>query len=265
MKKRPVIGLNMSLASIADEDRWELQAPLNYVDAVTGAGGLPLLVPPYEDPAMIPQAASLLDGILFIGGADYRPHHYGGHAQPEKELMPARRDLFDVNLARWILQETSLPVLAICGGHQLIAIVQGGELIQDIRTEWTVPEGSPSIPHAKSERPDANPADFRHVVRMKPRSLISGALGSPAGDCLETNSYHHQSVHPGKPGRSLFVSAWTNDGVVEAIEPRADCPWGRSGRFVLGVQWHPERMQHEEPHRRLFSALVAAAERYRRR
>jgi putative glutamine amidotransferase len=265
MGKHPVIGLNMSLEFIEGENRWELQTPLTYVDAVMGAGGLPLLIPPYGEPAMIREMIPMLDGIVFIGGNDYRPDYYGGHAQPEGELIPERRDRFDLALAKWILKETALPVFGICGGHQLLAIAQGGVLIQDIKTEWPSPEGISPILHAKRERSKADQGNFRHSVGIKTGSLVAGIVKTPSGERLDTNSFHHQAVHPDTPGRNFMVSAWTADGIVEAIEPSLDSTWARSGRFVLGVQWHPERMQDEKPQRRLFSALVAAAGQHKRR
>ena len=268
MGKRPVIGLNMSCAASPGEDHWELQAPLTYVDAVLGADGLPVFLPPDGPPggavALIRQMASLLDGIIFIGGEDYWPVHYGGHPQPAGDLVPEYRDRFDLALATWIIEETVLPVLGICGGAQLIALALGGALVQDIRTEWHPRDGGYLLPHAKGERPEARPEDFRHPVTIEAGSLLDGIMAVPPGDRLETNSFHHQSVHPDRPGRHLTVSAWADDGIAEAIEPAPDSPWAVSGRFLLGVQWHPERMLHEEPQRHLFHALVAAAGRRRR-
>ena len=262
--KHPVIGLNMSLAPIADEDRWELQAPLTYVDAVTGAGGLPLFLPPYTEAAMIREIVPRLDGFLFIGGDDYHPEHYQGRPQPEHELVPERRDRFDVALAGWILEETTLPVFGICGGHQLLAIARGGALVQDIKRDWPCPADISPIPHAKNDRSDANKSGFRHPVEVKPGSRVAGIVNVAPGCRLDTNSFHHQAVDPEKPGQDFVVAARTADGIVEAIEPAPDSQWAKTGRFVLGVQWHPERMQDEEPQRHLFTALITAARQRRK-
>ena len=259
MNRCPVIGLNMSLELTDKYEKLGLLVPLSYVDAVAGAGGIPLCLPPCPDISIIRQSIPLLDGIVLIGGDDYRPEHYGGHVQPEIELMHERRDRFDLELARMILQDTVMPVLGICGGHQLLSIVQGGALVQDIRTEWNFPSEYPPLPHAKKERNEKQNEKFRHAVRLEEGSLVERVVQIPPGDLLTANSTHHQSVHPGRVGAHLRASAWSPDGVIEAIEPSPDSPWARSGRFVLGVQWHPEQMQNEAPHRNIFRALIEAA------
>ena len=333
----PLIGLNMSIESTAVSGVERLFVPPDYVAAVAGAGGVPLCIPPGEDLATIRKIIPRLRGFLFIGGADYRPEHYGGHPQPAEELVHPRRDRFDVALAKTILEETDLPVLGICGGCQLLSIIRGGALIQDIGTEWRPPGGGPSLPHSAKDRErgvgDEAPADFPdlitattpaeetkeaethrtgalageekgmangptadkadkaatgessnrpaaspgrvhpegskdcylHSVRFAPLSLATCTTGTPPGEALAANSFHHQAVHPERVGKDLVASAWSSDGVIEAIEPAPGSAWAGAGRFVLGVQWHPERMQEEAPHRRLFLVLVEAASRYRRR
>jgi gamma-glutamyl-gamma-aminobutyrate hydrolase PuuD len=258
MPKRPIIGLNMSMDIIDKYEKYGLLVPVSYVDAVAGSGGAPLCLPPCEDVSALYALMSIIDGIVLIGGDDYWPGHFGGHKQPEDELMPKRRDRFDMELAKWALHETALPILGICGGHQLITIAQGGALIQDIRTEWDVPPGSPRIPHAKKERGDEEP-NFRHSVRLEKDSLVARAVNMPAGGVLSTNSSHHQAVHPQRVGQYLRASAWSQDGVIEAIEPMEGSPWAISRRFILGVQWHPEQMQDEEPQKNIFRALIKAA------
>jgi putative glutamine amidotransferase len=254
----PIIGLNMSMDFIDKYEKFNFLIPVSYVDAVNGAGGVPVCIPPCLDTSMLKQVMTLLDGVIFIGGDDYRPEHYGGRPQPADELMPERRDRFDLALAKWILEETSLPVLGVCGGHQLISIALGGALIQDIYSEWQAPFGVQTLQHSGRERKGRQKGNFRHPVRREEGSLVE--LVTQDGE-LQTNSFHHQAVHPAKIGRNLCATAWSFDGVIEAIEPAADSPWAQSGRFVLGVQWHPERMQDEAPHRNIFRALVEAAQR----
>lgn len=292
--EQPVIGLNMSLQDGGPEGSDKVQIALDYLDAVAAAGGIPLCIPPYTDHGKIRRILPFLQGFLFIGGADYQPDHYGGHPQPEEELVHPRRDRFDIAMARIILEETDLPVLGICGGCQLLAIARGGALIQDIGKEWIPPEGVLTLPHSRQDREKQEaiaeaerrrvgnmagkrPATVRvdekeaktdmgketpfsrHPVRFAPHSLAAQATGTPPGSMLATNSFHHQSIHPDRIGKYLIASAWSSDGIIEAIERAPDSPWAASNRFVLGLQWHPERMQDEAPHRQPFLALVKAA------
>lgn len=261
MLKHPLIGLNMSMDLIDKYEKFDFLVPVSYVDAVIGAGGIPICIPPYPNIEMLGRLLPIIDGLVLIGGDDYRPKHFGGHPQPENELMPERRDRFDLMLAKWILQETAMPVLGVCGGHQLISIAQGGSLVQDIRTEWNATAGEQPLLHSGKERNDNDKNIFRHPVRQEKDSLIAHVTKASADDALMTNSYHHQAVHPQRVGHSLQPSAWAEDGVIEAIEPANDSQWAQSGRFVLGIQWHPERMLDEEPHKNIFRALIEAARR----
>ncbi|HVO66744.1 MAG TPA: gamma-glutamyl-gamma-aminobutyrate hydrolase family protein [Syntrophales bacterium] len=259
MSNHPIIGLNMSMDLIDKYEKYGLLVPVSYVDAVARASGVPICLPPSDDFTIIKRMLQLVDGVVLIGGDDYWPDHFGGHPQPDDELMPERRDRFDLEFAKLALNESTLPVLGICGGHQLIGIAQGGALIQDIRTEWNSPADCPSIPHSRKERNDEKGPTFRHPLRLESGSLVERAAKVSANHMLMTNSSHHQAVHPQRTGRYLRASAWTPDGVVEAIEPSLDSPWALSGRFILGVQWHPEQMQDEEPQRNIFRAFVESA------
>jgi putative glutamine amidotransferase len=258
-KDARLIGLNMSVARSENDNGGEALASLAYIDAVAAAGGVPVCIPPYNDIETIRAILLLIRRFLFIGGRDYRPNHYGGHPQPEHELIDARRDTFDMVLARMVLEETDLPVMGICGGHQLLAIARGGALIQDIRTQWTPPQDNQPLPHAKDERAGLNSSSFLHALTIREGSLVARATGSGPQASLLVNSSHHQAVQPERPGEGLCASAWSADNVIEAIEPAPDSIWFKSGRFVLGVQWHPERMQDQIPQRRLFRSFIDAA------
>jgi putative glutamine amidotransferase len=195
-----------------------------------------------------------LNGFCFIGGNDYSPAHWNGRAQRAEELMHPRRDRFDLELARRLLFQTSLPVLGICGGQQLLAVACGGALVQDLRTEWK----PPVLPHAVRDRREEQVQTYRHVLRVEPDSLAARATRAVEGR-LVTNSFHHQAVQPGREGDGLRATAWAEDGVIEAVEPALGSPLARANRFVLGVQWHPERMPDDASQRALFEALVQAA------
>ncbi len=262
MEKKPVIGLNMSLDIGKKYERYDLRVPMSYVDAVACAGGLPFCLPIVDDPQMLPAMLSRIHGIVLIGGDDYHPGHYGGHEQPESDLMPKRRDDFDMELAAAVLQKTDLPVLGICGGHQLISIARGGKLIQDIVMEWKVPVGLAVLLHSKRDRRGAQIRRYLHTVTIASGSLAASVTGVGDECSIEANSTHHQAVHPDCPGTDLRASAWTTDGIVEALEPEAGSAWAKKGRFILGVQWHPEQMQHSIHHKGIFDGFVKAAKKY---
>ncbi|HAR97429.1 MAG TPA: hypothetical protein DCS11_00690 [Syntrophus sp. (in: bacteria)] len=278
-RNEPFIGLNMSWEPPGETAAPALRVPFPYIEAVVRAGGVPLCLPIADDPGLLRRSVSGLDAFLFIGGADYRPEHYGGRPQPAQELVPERRDRFDFLLARHILEETDLPVLAICGGCQLLALVRGGGLIQDLRSDWQPLTGRPPLPHSADDRrvrpgsgggritartqSDPQGAAYGHSVTLKPGSLIARVVGMPPGGRLATNSFHHQAVHPGRPGRGFEAAAWTDDGVVEAVEPARDSDWDRKGRFLLGLQWHAERMADRVEQQAVFRALTSAARLHR--
>lgn len=260
MKRKPVIGLNMTLAKIGASERLMLSLPEAYAASVARAGGLPLSIPLSVDASGLRRIAKLIDGMIFIGGADYRPEHYGGYKQPESELIQKRQDKFDIELAKFILEQTDLPVLGICGGCQLVNIAMGGALVQDIMTDWQTGDGRTVIFHSGRDRQEApGSTDFRHEVLLQDGSLAATSVNCPPGEIFMANSVHHQAVHPQRLGRSLSASAWAPDGVVEAIEPAEGSDWKKARRFILGVQWHPERMQDEVLHRNLFLALIRQA------
>lgn len=256
-QRLPRIGLNLSVTGANKPPAGAASIGLAYVDAISRAGGLPLLLPPLEDVAQGAALLEGLDGICFVGGPDYLPYHYGGRVQRAEELMDERRDRFDCAFARRVLKTTSLPVLGICGGCQLIAITLNGALVQDLRTEWQ-PAAGRTLPHASAERAADNIEGYRHPLKVEPGSLLERATGA-SGGTLESNSYHHQAVRPDAPGEGMRVSSWAPDGVAESIEPAADSAFAQANRFVLGVQWHPERMVDDEAQAAIFRAFVNAA------
>ena len=249
----PRIGLNCSLMDMSDPLKAKAVCHLKYIDAVMGAGGVPIVIPPCADRAVIESSLSILDGFCLIGGADYLPEQYGGHAQPAEDLMHERRHHFDLLLAEILLKQSRQPVLGICGGHQLLCIASGGALVQDLRSEWAPPaKAASTLQHSDDERANTPQAGnvYRHEITLKPGSRIARIAGS---NKMLTNSYHHQAANPDRLGAGFVATAWAPDGVVEALESE------HGERFVLGVQWHPERLSDEREHRAIFESLVAAA------
>ena len=252
-KSRPLIGLNTSQMEMEKPLSAKAVCHFKYIDAIANSGGIPIVIPPYTDRSMLEAALAPLGGFCFIGGPDYDPAHYGGHPQPPGEIMDPRRHTFDLWLAELLLQRTEKPLLGICGGHQLLNIALGGALIQDLKTEWQPePAKASTLLHASDQRAGTpqEGENYRHELKLTPGSLISKIVGA---DKVLSNSYHHQAVLPGRIGPGLLATAWAPDGVIEALELK------QPGRFLLGVQWHPERQADEPAHRAIFEALVNAA------
>ena len=231
---RPLIGIT-TYAQDARWGVWHLPAaliPLDYVDAVERAGGRALLIPPSEDG--VQETLSVLDGVVFSGGADVDPGMYGADAHPETDVPQARRDAGELALLQAAL-ERDLPTLAICRGFQLLNVARGGDLIQHL------PEEIGNDVHKQV------PGEFAvHPVEVKEGSR----LGSIVGATPEVTSHHHQAL--GRLGDGLVESAWAADGTLEAVEDP-------SRRFLVGVQWHPEASKDAA----LFEALVEQAREYR--
>ena len=254
-KSKPLIVTNLDHN---DGPANVLQINFDYLIGLENAGAIPLCLPPSSHKNDIKAALTGCDGVLLIGGKDYDPHLWGAERHPETLLMSKTRQDFDINLARYAL-DRGYPVLGICGGHQLLAIARGGALIQNIQTEWVSLQGKPPLPHAKDERLGPEATSFLHALAIREDSLVARAIGSAPATGLSVNSFHHQAVRPENVGEGLYASAWSADGVIEALEPAPDSAWARSGRFLLGVQWHPERMQDQTPQRRLFRSFIEAA------
>lgn len=232
---RPTILVNYTL----NPQRPTSVSLMQYSDAVIRAGGLPLIMAAFTDPGLIEEALDLAHGVVFVGGPDYHPDAYGGHPQPDSDLMMRRRHEADLHLAHAVRQR-DLPVLGICGGLQLLVIDRGGALVQDI------PEDCPdAVSHGTA--PEA-PAATEHRLRVVPDTCLHGLLRTTE---LTVNSYHHQAARPDRLG-GLRASAFAPDGVIEAVEDPAH-------PFRIGVQWHPERMPDSPATRALFDGLIAAS------
>src|SRR5262245_16197413 len=128
---QPIIGIGCDLWGGPPPSS---QLRLEYSDAVSQAGGVPVLLPAYQSEEAAGAALGALDGLLLSGGNDYPPALYGEEAHPTIAAVHPRRQQGDLLLARRALSE-QIPILGICGGLQLINIALGGDLIQDIPSQ----------------------------------------------------------------------------------------------------------------------------------
>jgi putative glutamine amidotransferase len=203
-----------------------------YSARIADAGGLPLIVPrgPYPE-----EALAGMDGLMLTGGGDVDPATYGA-ADESSTDVDLEADAWELALLEEAMRR-DLPTLAICRGAQLLAVAHGGHLIQHV-------EPDDLHPRVDGREPDVLRAD-RHPVALVEGSQVARVFGTAT---LTVNTLHHQAI---ADAGSLAVTARTESGIIEAIEPRDGWP-------ALGVQWHPEKM-HEAEQRRLFEHFVALA------
>ncbi|HET7291337.1 MAG TPA: gamma-glutamyl-gamma-aminobutyrate hydrolase family protein [Vicinamibacteria bacterium] len=232
---RPAIGITIGY----DEDRPDRHLLReDYVKSVVVAGGLPYVLAPVFD-RDIPALLDRLEGLVLTGGSDVDPEIYGEKAHPQLGPVFRVRDDFEVALCREALRR-DLPILAICRGHQVLNVATGGTLIQDLPSQ----QSGGGVDHD----PDTERAQRVHDVRIAEACRLRRLLGK---ETVGVNSFHHQAIRHLGPG--LVATAWSPDGVVEAVEASAH-------RYVLGVQWHPESFWREDVgFRPLFRALVEEA------
>jgi putative glutamine amidotransferase len=206
---------------------------LNYSAALEAEGLLPVMAP-----SLLPETAAALaaraDGILFSGGVDIDPAHYGRGPERGLGLVDPDRDRFELALYRAAV-ERGLPILGVCRGIQLVNVAEGGTLHQHLEH---VPG---TIQHTQANI-DGPPF---HEVRLAPESIAAQAAGA---ETITVNSFHHQAVDQTVPG--LRVAGRSQDDLVEALE-RPGEPW------LLAVQWHPEMHHKAYPDQRWpFRALA---------
>ena len=194
-------------------------------NAILAAGGLPMGIPEISNAKAIADYASLVDGICIPGGLDVYPRTYGqsfteyvGEVRPEK-------DVFEMVLVKKAIASEK-PILGICRGMQLVNVVLGGELIQDIPKLVGT-----SIVH---NLPKAQPWLPIHTISIRKETSLYETLGK---ESVWVNSFHHQALS--KIGDGLEIVAHSEDGIVEAVECKS--PW------ILGVQYHPELMYKTYP------------------
>lgn len=231
---KPIIGIN---CDYEEEGKQPYSfAYRNYVEAIIAAGGIPLLLPIMKDGDDVRNSLKRIDGLLLTGGNDVPPHRYGKDQHKKTICVHPDKDISDNFLVN-IAFQMKKPILAICYGAQLVNVVFGGSLIQDIPSH-----GTSCLVHK-----DLQNKHYTHPVAVEKWSRLYKIVGA---EHLETNSVHHQAID--KLGKGLVATAHTEDGIVEAIELEGY-------PFFVGVQWHPERLITVPCHASLFSALVIAS------
>lgn len=238
--KKPLIGITCDYDEINGQPSFFLKK--NYVSAVEDAGGIPILLCPVESKAAISRFINLIDGLLISGGGfDIDPRFYGERPHPELGKTIPERTEFEFGLLKSAVKK-KMPVLGICGGHQLINVYFGGALYQDVKSQHKgAMNHKQSIP---SDKP-------YHDIKIYPSTKLSKIIGA---DSIMVNSTHHQSIK--KAADKFKVSAVAEDGIIEAIEYD-------SKAFIIGIQWHPENLYRNEPRfKKIFIEFIRESKRF---
>jgi putative glutamine amidotransferase len=219
-----------------------------YFASIRKAGAEPIDVSLDQSSSSLSAQLADLDGFVLPGSpADVDPARYQAAKHPKTAPFDARREQTDGQILDHSFK-TGKPVLAICFGCQILNVHQQGTLIQDIKSQHprSLQHGDTDLP------PGAIKGDLQHPAAFEDGSLLAKLNGGLTG---AINSSHHQAI--AEPGKDLAVTAYAPDGTIEAVE------WKGGPGWVVGVQWHPERMPDDALAQSLFTDFVAAAERAR--
>ncbi len=229
---------------------YALSLSFRYEQALFNAGAIPWVLPLTNDPRVIEEILARCDGVMLTGGEDLAPDIYDPHMPLELKqkarLTPdgGRRDHRELLVVRQALRMDK-PLLAICRGHQVLNVALGGTLIPDLPTCH-----NGTINHRQMDKR----CEVVHDVQLTPGSLLAKITG---GLKAGVNSTHHQSVGRVAPG--LRATALSPDGMVEALE--WEPALAAKAPFLLGVQFHPERLEDRYPeHRAIFRGFASAAQ-----
>jgi len=240
--KSPLIGIEtcIDVRNRINPGRTYQFLEISYADAVAEAGGTPIVMPYVRQTALYDEVISTIDGLIITGGEDLPSNVPGETPEVPLLLTPDLRTEQDRVLLGGIFKR-HIPYLGICYGMQFLNIHLGGTLYYDIPSQ---------LPEALNHRP-GDPA-YRHVVKMESDTRLRSVVGQPE---LSVNSSHHQAVRD--VGAGLKACGICEDGVIEAIESEGE-------DFILGIQWHPEKVM-DEYRPKIYGSFVEACRAVMRR
>lgn len=240
--KKPIIGIipdykKGSKDSYSTRPHYALRC--NYIEMINKAGGTALILP--YDFSSLDQYLEMIDGLLVVGGFfDIHPKRYNETNVHSTVTLNETREEFEFELTQKVLK-TKKPILGICNGMQLIAVLNGGSLIQDIPSE-----NKNYLNHEQSKSTIPDSASPYHEVAIEAGTILSKIVGSQK---IMTNSSHHQAIREVKA--PIKITARAVDGIIEAIEDPTH-------PYCVGVQWHPE-FDVSEADRKIFASFIEAA------
>jgi putative glutamine amidotransferase len=240
---RPLIAITCSRGTGGAWGRYSLGHFMDYVlseysQAILNAGGAPVIIPAAQDPKSLEAVLNTVRGLVLSGGPDIHPRRYGEEPLAGLGEIDEALDHMELMTADMAITK-NLPVLGICRGIQVLNVVLGGSLYQDIASQK---------PESICHDPKTDKAVNTHTVRLERGCRLHMLLRKQE---IWVNSKHHQAVKDLAPG--LVAAACAKDGIIEAVEMQ-------SRHWVMGVQWHPEGTWREDiSSQRLFAALIQAA------
>jgi putative glutamine amidotransferase len=238
----PRIAVTVAVAARKREPEIAEQKNRLYAAALARQGATPILLDATTPAADRIAAFATMDALLLSGGADLAPDRYGRPNQGSTGIEPERDEL---EAEAWAAaQLRGLPVLGICRGFQAINVLSGGTLLQDVDGH-----AGPSWGHG--------PAAI-HPLRMAPGTRLARVLfpTNARGGVIQVNSYHHQGIRAADLAPGLVASAWATSPAGDLVEGLE----AADGRFVIGIQSHPERTESTPPtFERLFAVFADAA------
>ncbi|HCR85744.1 MAG TPA: gamma-glutamyl-gamma-aminobutyrate hydrolase [Alphaproteobacteria bacterium] len=237
--KKPLIGIILDHEEKGEYSAFPYYAlRKNYFDAVENSGGVPIAIP-YTLSA-VERYSSLLDGLIIAGGNfDIPPAMYGDKTQHAKTTTKNTRTDFEWKMTRSFF-DSGKPIMGICGGMQLLNVILGGSLIQDIETEVVG-----ALQHEVNDR--LKPA---HIITIEKNTKLFEIIGK---DKTGVNTSHHQAVKT--LGKNVIVSAKSDDGIIEVIEVT-------NQHFCMGFQYHPEFLISNED-KKIFQSFIEHCQNFR--
>lgn len=238
---RPRIAVTLQWPERAADPAIARQKNERYLEGLRRSGADPIPLDETASESQREAAFAEMDGLLLSGGADVAPSYYGEEPDPTTEVEPERDRLEEA--AFRAADARGVPVFGICRGMQAINVFRGGALVQDL-------DGHTSPPYPR-------PGAHAHPLSVASDSRLAGLLG---GTSATVNTYHHQAVRPDQVGVGLRMVGTTPHGDGELVEAIEDAD---EGRWLVGIQSHPERTESTPPEfENVWRSFVAAASRY---
>lgn len=219
VKTVPQEPVKVGLSWDMDYEKEIPEDTIAYIESVKKAGGIPILLPKITDEKQAKEELKKVDAIILMGGHDVNPASYGEKPHKNLEELSLERDKSDFLLLKEALKE-DYPVLGTCRGMQVLNIVFGGTLYQDLPTEY--------ITRINHRDPKLEDFTYHDCEIIDKNSKLYQMLKEKD---LVVNSWHHQGIE--RAGEGLKITAKSPDGMIEGLEVE-------NVTFVVGVQFHPE-------------------------